>query len=122
MTDSCFLSLGAVQLSNVDEHSLPPASVALRVCVVDRAEAPVKRICGYDTPFPLVHEKYYVPDERRCFGTPRTHSLPRTAPPTAMLLHVVIVPGRCWSLYSVALALTGMSLVGAEGIKALMEY
>jgi len=24
-------------------------------------EAPVKRVCGYDTPFPLVHEKFYVP-------------------------------------------------------------
>lgn len=25
-------------------------------------EAPIKRICGYDTPFPLVFEKMYVPD------------------------------------------------------------
>ena len=30
-------------------------------------EAPVSRVCGYDSPFPLVHEKFYVPDERRCF-------------------------------------------------------
>ena len=26
-------------------------------------EAPVQRVCGYDTPFPLVFEKYYVPDD-----------------------------------------------------------
>jgi len=26
-------------------------------------EAPPKRVCGYDTPFPLVFEKYYIPDE-----------------------------------------------------------
>jgi len=26
-------------------------------------EAPVERVCGYDTPFPLAFEKYYVPDE-----------------------------------------------------------
>jgi len=26
-------------------------------------EAPLQRICGYDTPFPLVFEKYYIPDE-----------------------------------------------------------
>jgi 2-oxoisovalerate dehydrogenase E1 component beta subunit len=26
-------------------------------------EAPIRRVCGYDTPFPLVFEKYYVPDE-----------------------------------------------------------
>jgi len=26
-------------------------------------EAPAQRVCGQDTPFPLVFEKYYVPDE-----------------------------------------------------------
>lgn len=26
-------------------------------------ESPIQRVCGYDTPFPLVFEKYYVPDE-----------------------------------------------------------
>jgi len=26
-------------------------------------EAPVQRICGYDTPFPLIFEKLYVPDK-----------------------------------------------------------
>jgi len=26
-------------------------------------EAPIQRVCGYDTPFPLVHEKYYLPTE-----------------------------------------------------------
>lgn len=26
-------------------------------------EAPIQRVCGYDTPFPLAFEKYYVPDE-----------------------------------------------------------
>lgn len=25
-------------------------------------EAPVKRVCGYDTPFPGVYEPFYVPD------------------------------------------------------------
>jgi len=25
-------------------------------------ESPTQRVCGYDTPFPLVFEKYYVPD------------------------------------------------------------
>ncbi|EAN34194.1 transketolase pyrimidine binding domain protein [Theileria parva strain Muguga] len=28
-----------------------------------KLEAPVKRVCGYDTPFPLVYEKYYLPDQ-----------------------------------------------------------
>jgi len=26
-------------------------------------EAPITRVCGYDTPFPLAFEKYYLPDE-----------------------------------------------------------
>ncbi|KAL7560823.1 hypothetical protein ACA910_013309 [Epithemia clementina (nom. ined.)] len=26
-------------------------------------EAPIQRVCGYDTPFPLVYEKYYIPNE-----------------------------------------------------------
>jgi 2-oxoisovalerate dehydrogenase E1 component beta subunit len=25
-------------------------------------EAPIQRVCGYDTPFPLVFEDYYMPD------------------------------------------------------------
>lgn len=28
----------------------------------DYLEAPVKRVCGYDTPFPLVFEPLYLPD------------------------------------------------------------
>lgn len=30
-------------------------------------EAPVQRVCGYDTPFPLVYEKFYVPDVLRVY-------------------------------------------------------
>lgn len=30
-------------------------------------EAPITRVCGYDTPFPMVHEKFYLPDALRCF-------------------------------------------------------
>ena len=30
-------------------------------------EAPTRRVCGYDTPFPLVFEKHYVPDAFRNF-------------------------------------------------------
>ena len=29
-------------------------------------EAPLQRVTGYDTPFPLVYEKYYVPDALKC--------------------------------------------------------
>ena len=28
-------------------------------------EAPIQRVCGFDTPFPLAFEKYYLPDELR---------------------------------------------------------
>ena len=30
-------------------------------------EAPVRRVCGYDTPFPLALEKLYLPDVAKCF-------------------------------------------------------
>ena len=32
-----------------------------------RLEAPIERVCGWDTPFPLVFEKFYVPSVIRCF-------------------------------------------------------
>lgn len=36
-------------------------------------EAPLARICGYDTPFPLAYERCYVPDVLRCVeGITRT--------------------------------------------------
>jgi len=30
-------------------------------------EAPVARVCGWDTPFPLIYEKFYYPDQYRIF-------------------------------------------------------
>ena len=30
-------------------------------------EAPVERVCGWDTPFPHVFEPFYNPDKFRCF-------------------------------------------------------
>lgn len=30
-------------------------------------EAPVERVCGWDTPFPHVYEPFYLPDKLRCF-------------------------------------------------------
>ena len=30
-------------------------------------EAPIGRVCGWDTPFPLIFEKFYYPDENRVF-------------------------------------------------------
>jgi 2-oxoisovalerate dehydrogenase E1 component beta subunit len=42
------------------------ASTVQEECFL-RLEAPIQRVCGYDTPFPLVFEKFYVPDMHRCF-------------------------------------------------------
>mmetsp|Transcript_87465 Transcript_87465/g.120510 ORF Transcript_87465/g.120510 Transcript_87465/m.120510 type:complete len:107 (-) Transcript_87465:168-488(-) len=33
----------------------------------DWLEAPVKRVAGYDTPFPLVYEPLYLPDRLKVF-------------------------------------------------------
>uniref|UniRef100_A0A8C4WWS8 2-oxoisovalerate dehydrogenase subunit beta, mitochondrial n=1 Tax=Eptatretus burgeri TaxID=7764 RepID=A0A8C4WWS8_EPTBU len=30
-------------------------------------EAPVERVCGFDTPFPYIFEPFYIPDKWRCF-------------------------------------------------------
>ena len=30
-----------------------------------RLEAPIQRVCGWDTPFPLIFERFYVPDKLR---------------------------------------------------------
>lgn len=32
-----------------------------------KLEAPIMRICGYDTPFPLVHEYIYLPDKYKVY-------------------------------------------------------
>lgn len=45
--------IGAEVTARVQEHCF------------SRLEAPVKRVCGWDTPFPLVFEKLYVPDQIR---------------------------------------------------------
>ncbi|XP_063597742.1 2-oxoisovalerate dehydrogenase subunit beta, mitochondrial-like [Penaeus indicus] len=31
-------------------------------------EAPIERVCGFDTPFPHVFEPFYLPDKWRCFS------------------------------------------------------
>ncbi|KAK0045532.1 2-oxoisovalerate dehydrogenase subunit beta mitochondrial [Biomphalaria pfeifferi] len=31
-----------------------------------RLEAPIERVCGYDTPFPHVFEVFYMPDKWKC--------------------------------------------------------
>jgi len=30
-------------------------------------ESPINRVCGLDTPYPLIHEKEYMPDELKTF-------------------------------------------------------
>ena len=42
------------------------ASTVMEECFL-YLEAPVERVCGLDTPFPLVYEKLYVPDYLKCY-------------------------------------------------------
>ncbi|KAI8147030.1 thiamine diphosphate-binding protein [Fennellomyces sp. T-0311] len=42
------------------------ASTILERCFL-RLEAPIQRVCGWDTPFPLVFEKFYMPSMIRCY-------------------------------------------------------
>jgi 2-oxoisovalerate dehydrogenase E1 component beta subunit len=32
-----------------------------------RLESPIQRVCGWDVPFPLIFEKFYVPSAIRCY-------------------------------------------------------
>jgi 2-oxoisovalerate dehydrogenase E1 component beta subunit len=41
------------------------ASAIQETCSMD-LKAPVLRVCGWDTPFPLIFEKFYLPDITRC--------------------------------------------------------
>lgn len=68
LTDSprvyaCALSLVIPRLLFNARHlvALPtPLRLRQERCFL-HLEAPVQRVCGYDTPFPLVFEKFYVP-------------------------------------------------------------
>ncbi|KAI8058908.1 thiamine diphosphate-binding protein [Gilbertella persicaria] len=42
------------------------ASTVMEHCFLN-LEAPIQRVCGWDTPFPLVFEKFYMPSMIRCF-------------------------------------------------------
>ncbi|KAG1240145.1 hypothetical protein G6F68_017947 [Rhizopus microsporus] len=42
------------------------ASTVTEHCFLN-LEAPIQRVCGWDTPFPLAFEKFYVPNMIRCF-------------------------------------------------------
>jgi 2-oxoisovalerate dehydrogenase E1 component beta subunit len=51
-------------------HEAPiTMGISAEICAViqelcfEYLEAPIGRVCGYDTPFPLVFERFYVPDE-----------------------------------------------------------
>lgn len=53
----------------VARRALPVAQIV--ASMVERCflslEAPITRVCGYDTPFPLVLEKHYLPDANKNF-------------------------------------------------------
>ena len=47
--------VGAEIVSGITEHCF------------EYLEAPILRICGYDTPFPLVYESFYLPDRNKLY-------------------------------------------------------
>ncbi|CAG8433406.1 8120_t:CDS:2 [Ambispora gerdemannii] len=42
------------------------AATIMEKCFL-RLESPIQRVCGWDTPFPLVFEPFYTPDMIRCY-------------------------------------------------------
>lgn len=47
------------------------ASTVMEHCFLN-LEAPIQRVCGWDTPFPLAFEKFYVPSMVRCYDAIKT--------------------------------------------------
>ncbi|CAO0800667.1 unnamed protein product [Mucor circinelloides] len=47
------------------------AATVMENCFLN-LEAPIQRVCGWDTPFPLVFEKFYVPSMIRCYDAIKT--------------------------------------------------
>jgi 2-oxoisovalerate dehydrogenase E1 component beta subunit len=47
------------------------AAAVQRECFLS-LEAPIMRVCGADTPFPLAMEKVYLPDELKVYDAIRT--------------------------------------------------
>ena len=45
---------------------LPSVSSLKSKCFL-HLEAPIQRVCGWDTPFPHITEPFYLPDKYRCF-------------------------------------------------------
>jgi pyruvate/2-oxoglutarate/acetoin dehydrogenase E1 component len=39
-----------------------PLTLAFQTRCFSHLESPIARVCGYDTPFPLAPERFYVPD------------------------------------------------------------
>lgn len=42
------------------------AATIQRECFLN-LEAPIERVCGWDTPFPHIYEPFYLPTKWRCF-------------------------------------------------------
>ena len=56
------------QRRGTTQKKLPEAiRPAIRGASVLSLEAPVARVCGADTPFPLAMEKLYLPDELKVY-------------------------------------------------------
>ena len=53
-------------LSTLTFPHLPSPSLSLP-CPASPCQAPIARVCGADTPFPLAMEKIYLPDELKVY-------------------------------------------------------
>lgn len=55
-----------VKHSSKDRLKVTFSSVLQEECFLN-LEAPIMRVCGYDTPFPHIFEPFYIPDKWKCF-------------------------------------------------------
>lgn len=67
----CGIFLQSTNTYHSHKYIYKHVSISLWFCLQEECflnlEAPVTRVCGYDTPFPHIFEPFYIPDKWKCF-------------------------------------------------------
>ncbi|XP_027266835.1 2-oxoisovalerate dehydrogenase subunit beta, mitochondrial isoform X4 [Cricetulus griseus] len=65
-----FLEKAKLTFLSQEQCCLTTIKFAVEECFLN-LEAPISRVCGYDTPFPHIFEPFYIPDKWKCYDALR---------------------------------------------------
>lgn len=74
-------------------------------------EAPISRVCGYDTPFPHIFEPFYIPDKWKCYDALRK-----------MINYWAVVQVRNYILYGQFACKDSDGVIARFGAEVLLIY